>query len=211
MKASVTTAATAATPTAAAVTGAVGSVTAGVTVTTNNDKTGYALSSAGIQAIWDALTSALTTVGSIGKLLVDNINAAIGSASTHSAADVWAVATRVLTANTNLNDPTPAAIRTEMDSNSTQLAAIVEDTNITVPGLIAALNDPTTAAIVAAIMAEDLESGKTFKQAVLELWAMNIGDAAADDATNPTSITYDSPDGTVQVTHAHTSTTRTVS
>lgn len=72
------------------VVGSVASVTAGVTVTTNNDKTGYtastvtdktgyALSSAGVQAIWDALTSALTTVGSVGKLLVDNINATIGS------------------------------------------------------------------------------------------------------------------------------------
>lgn len=30
--------------------------------------------------------------------------------STHSAADVWAVGTRILTANTNLNDPTAAAI-----------------------------------------------------------------------------------------------------
>lgn len=50
-----------------------------VTVGTNNDKTGYALSAAGVQAIWDALTSALTTVGSIGKLLVDNINATISS------------------------------------------------------------------------------------------------------------------------------------
>ena len=59
----------AATP--ASVTGAVGSVTAGVTVTTNNDKTGYGLSSAAVQAIWDALTSALTTVGSIGKKLAD--------------------------------------------------------------------------------------------------------------------------------------------
>lgn len=45
----------------------------------NIGKTGYALSAAAIQAIWDALTSALTTVGSIGKLLVDNINAAISS------------------------------------------------------------------------------------------------------------------------------------
>lgn len=45
----------------------------------NIGKTGYALSSAGVQAIWDALTSALTTVGSIGKLLVDNINASISS------------------------------------------------------------------------------------------------------------------------------------
>ena len=31
------------------------------------------LSAAGVQAIWDALTSALTTVGSIGKLAVDNL------------------------------------------------------------------------------------------------------------------------------------------
>lgn len=73
-------------------------------------KTGYALSAAGIQAIWDALTSALTTASSIGKLLVDNVNATISSRSSHSAADVWAAATRVLTANTNLNDPTAAAI-----------------------------------------------------------------------------------------------------
>lgn len=83
MKTSITTAATAATPT--------------VTV---SDKTGFSLSSAGIQAIWDALTSALTTVGSVGKLLVDNINATIGSRSSHTAANV----------------------RTEMDSNSTKLA-----------------------------------------------------------------------------------------
>lgn len=116
MKTSVTTAATAATPTAAAVTGAVGSVTGAVGSVTGNvggnvtgsvgsvtgavgsvtspvtagtvsDKTGYALSSAGVQAIWDALTSALTTAGSIGKLLVDNINATIGSRSTYAGAD----------------------------------------------------------------------------------------------------------------------------
>jgi len=46
------------------------------------DKVGFALSSAGIQAIWDALTSALTTASSIGKLLVDNINATISSRAT---------------------------------------------------------------------------------------------------------------------------------
>lgn len=37
------------------------------------DKTGFSLSAAGVQAIWDALTSALTTVGSIGKRIVDNL------------------------------------------------------------------------------------------------------------------------------------------
>ena len=62
---------------------------ANVTTTgTVTDKAGYSLSSAGIQAIWDALTSALTTVGSIGKLIVDNLNATVSSRSIHSAADV---------------------------------------------------------------------------------------------------------------------------
>lgn len=41
--------------------------------------TGVVLSSAGVQAIWDALTSALTTASSIGKLIVDNLNATITS------------------------------------------------------------------------------------------------------------------------------------
>lgn len=53
-----------------------------VTVGTNDDKTGYGLSSAAIQAIWDALTSALSTASSIGKLLVDNLNATVSSRAT---------------------------------------------------------------------------------------------------------------------------------
>lgn len=65
----------------------------GVTVSTNNDKTGYALSAGGVQAIWDALTSALTTVGSIGKLLVDRIDAAISSRSTYAGGDTSGVTT----------------------------------------------------------------------------------------------------------------------
>ena len=100
MKASVTTAATAATPTAS-------------------------LSAAAIQAIWDKATSGLTVVGSIGKLLVDNINATISSRATLAAADVWAVGTRLLTAGTNIvlakgtgvtgfNDPSAAQNATEL-------------------------------------------------------------------------------------------------
>jgi len=61
------------------------------------DKTDFALSTAGTQAIWDKLTSALTTVGSVGKLLVDDIDATISSRSSHAAADIWSVATRALT------------------------------------------------------------------------------------------------------------------
>lgn len=44
---------------------------AGYTASTVTDKTGYSLSAAGVQAIWDALTTALTTVGSIGKRIAD--------------------------------------------------------------------------------------------------------------------------------------------
>lgn len=84
----------------ASVSGAVASVTAGVTVTTNNDKTGYGLSAAAVQAIWDALTAALTTAGSIGKLLVDNINATIGSRSTVTTAQVNAEVLDVLNVDT---------------------------------------------------------------------------------------------------------------
>jgi len=74
------------------VTGSVGSVASGgITAASiaasalngkgdwNIGKTGYALSSAGVQAIWDALTSAMTTVGSLGKLVVDNLNATVSS------------------------------------------------------------------------------------------------------------------------------------
>ena len=101
-------------------------------VGSNLDKTGYALSSAGLQAIWDALTSALVTVGSVGKLLVDNVNAAIASRSSHTAADVWAAGTRVLTAGTNialakgvgvtgLNDLDAAGIRSAVGLASANL------------------------------------------------------------------------------------------
>lgn len=77
-------------------------------------KTGYSLSAAGIQAIWDALTSALTTAGSIGKLLVDNINATISSR---------------LASASYTTPPTVTQVRQEMDSNSTQLAAIKAKTD----------------------------------------------------------------------------------
>jgi hypothetical protein len=55
-----------------------GIITTGVNVAT--------LSSTAIQSIWDALTSSLTTVGSIGKMLVDRINDTITSRHASGAA-----------------------------------------------------------------------------------------------------------------------------
>lgn len=93
------------------------SVTNGVTVTTNNDKTGYSLSAAGVQAVWDALTAALTTANSIGKLLVDNINATISSrlasASYTAPLDAAGVRAAVGLASANLDtqlDALPTAV-----------------------------------------------------------------------------------------------------
>lgn len=43
------------------VTGSVGSVVAGVTVTTNNDKTGYALSASGVDGVWDEVMEGSVT------------------------------------------------------------------------------------------------------------------------------------------------------
>lgn len=98
----------------------VATVTNSVTVGTNNDKTGYSLSAAAIQAIWDALTSALTTVGSIGKLLVDNINATISSRAPSSTALTNATWTDARAANLDNVDAavstraTPAQVNTEV-------------------------------------------------------------------------------------------------
>jgi hypothetical protein len=56
------------------VVGSTASVTAGVTVTTNNDKTGYALSAAGVDAIWDEAQSGHNTAGTFGDNLDDRIS-----------------------------------------------------------------------------------------------------------------------------------------
>lgn len=75
-------------------------VTTTANLTTNNDKTGYGLSAAAVQAIWDELTSLTTTVGSIGKRLADFITgdayARLGApAGASTSADIAAVFSRL--------------------------------------------------------------------------------------------------------------------
>ena len=96
------------------VVGSVASVTAGVTVTTNNDKTGYGLSAAAVQAVWDALTTALTTAGSIGKKLADWT---IGTAQTgDSFARLGAPAGASVSADIAAVKSDTGAIKTKTDS-----------------------------------------------------------------------------------------------
>lgn len=44
-----------------------------------NDKSGFSLSDAGVKAVWDFLATGATTAGSMGKRIVDNLNATISS------------------------------------------------------------------------------------------------------------------------------------
>lgn len=80
-------------------------VTNGVTVATNNDKTGYSIADAtsdGViaDAVWNAATATYGVAGSYGLLVETNLDAAISSRSSHAAADIWSVGTRTITGGT---------------------------------------------------------------------------------------------------------------
>lgn len=106
------------------------------------------------QAIWDVLTSALTTAGSIGKLLVDNINATISSrlaSASYTAPDNSTIST----INSKIGTPVfsvsadIAGVQADTDNIQTRLpAALVSgrmDSNVQ-----AMADDVITAAAIAA-------------------------------------------------------------
>lgn len=108
---------------------------------------------------------------------------------------------------TGYSDNTAPSSRLQLTGIDTKIDSILADTGT--DGVL--ISAAALQAIVDQWMAEDLESGKTAKQLLIDLWAVLVGNSLADDAVNPTSITYDSPDDTVQRTHAITDTTRTQS
>lgn len=105
------------------VVGSVASVTADVGITQGGaDKvwgtavrtlTGFSfavdISAAAVQAIWDALTVALTTAGSIGKLLVDRIDAAVSSRATPAQVNAEVVDALAVDTYAEPGQSTPAA------------------------------------------------------------------------------------------------------
>lgn len=152
-------------------------------------------------AVWDRLTSALTTVSSIGKLLVDNIDATISSRSSHAAADIWAVATRLLTAGTNIvlakgvgvtgfNDLSAAQVNAEAD---TALADVGVTTTVTgridvaVSTRLASAGytaPPSAATIAATVWAEVLDGTRTAIQLARGWTAALLGKANGLATTN---------------------------
>lgn len=176
------------------VVGSVASVTAGVTVTTNNDKTGYALSAAGVDAIWDEATAGHTTAGTTGKALID----------AGSAGDPWSTAvpgaygagTAGFILGTNLDVAsstlaTAAALTTVDDFLDTEVAAILAavDTEVAaikaktdnLPAAPAATGDIPTAAAVADAVWDEILAGHLGVGSTGE--ALNAAGAAGDPWT----------------------------
>lgn len=136
------------------VVGSVASVTAGVTVTTNNDKTGYALSAAGVDAVWDEATVGHVTAGTYGvavsDILVDtaeigtagagltNINLpnqtmdVVGNITGNLSGSVGSVTARV-TANTD-----------QVDGVATSAARLARSTQAIVLGTVGAASTTTS-------------------------------------------------------------------
>ena len=129
-----------------------------------NDKTGFALTGAYDAAktaaatgdamtlvasertavavsVWDRLTSALTAAGSIGKLIIDNLNATVASRSTYAGGDTPGTTTllsRIASALTitggkvDMNDKTGFALTSAYDSAKTASSQASVNTVMTV-------------------------------------------------------------------------------
>lgn len=89
------------------VTGSVNSVTSGVTVSTNNDKTGYRLSATGVDDVWDESQSGHTSAGTFGKYLDAQVSSVTAPSAATVASAVWEETsnhTTVSTMGKKLND-----------------------------------------------------------------------------------------------------------
>lgn len=101
-------------------------------------------------AIWNALTSGMSTVGSIGKKLADWVVGTIDTytGNTKQTGDSYSVVTHVTYGNSALHDDI-TNLQTYID---TEIAAILEDTGTTLPAQIAALNNLSAAQVNAEVV-----------------------------------------------------------
>ncbi len=197
------------------VTTLLGRIASAITITGGkvdvNDKTGFSLSAAGVQAIWDALTSALTTANSIGKRLVDNIDATISSrlaSGSYTAPDNSSIAAIKLKTDNLPPDPADAsdiAVATNAIFNrlgapagasmSADIAAVKSDSGAiklktdNLPAAPAAVSDiPTANANADALLdrANGVETGRTIRQGLRAILAACVGKASGLDTNTAT-------------------------
>lgn len=129
--------------------GSVASVTAGVTV---SDKTGFSLSSAGIQSVWEYSTRTLSSFGS----LVSDIATAVWSAGTRTLtgfgtliADIWTYATRRLSDATSITSDGNTISQTQLANLDAAITSRLATAGYTAPdntnigNIITAINHAT--------------------------------------------------------------------
>ena len=140
----------------------------GTTARSLTDKVGFALSSAGIQAIWDQLTSALIAVGSIGKKLADWVLGTDSKVILSSNADITSIL-----ADTN-----------ELQGliSSSKIAAQVKGMDADVITASALKTDAVTE-IIDAIKAMVIDGSITFQKAVKIRLAKDAGVVVVDGNT----------------------------
>lgn len=192
-------------PTAAAISTAVW----GETTRSLTDKIGFALSAAGVQAIWDALVSVLTTAGSVGKRLADNLDATVSgraSAADYTTAraaklDNLDATTSSRLASAGYTAPDNATIATRASQASVDTIAGYIDTEV---AAIKAKTDnlPASPAAVGSAMTLDLTQAVPTSNT-----AQTVGDALnaaraqgfGKWALTGTSLVLYAPDGTTIV------------
>ena len=109
------------------------------------------LSAAGVQAIWDALTSALTTAGSIGQWITSKLDVVVSTRSTYAGADTSGVTTLL----SRLGTPVGASISADIATRSTYAGA---DTS-GVTTLLSRVGTPVGASISADIATRSTYAG----------------------------------------------------
>lgn len=130
------------------------SLNAATPAVTVSDKTGFSLSAGGVQAIWDALTSALTTAGSIGKKLTDWV---IGTTQT---GDSYA----------RLGAPAGASVSADVAAVKANTASVVASIG---SGLTLTVSERNSTAAALLDLAAGIETGVTLRQGLrLQLAAM---------------------------------------
>ena len=186
------------------VVGAVGSVTGNI----GGNLTGSvgSLTATAVQNIWDDLTVNNTVVGSVGKLIVDNLNAPVGN---NTPTNVWSFATRLLTSGANIvlakgtgitgfNDISAQNVWDVATSGLTTVGSIGLKLNTNVDTTISSrmatftyTTPPTAAAVATQVWSEVLPGSYTATMAGFKL---NAAGSAADPWSTLLPSTY--PAGT---------------
>ena len=149
-------------------------------------------------ADWDDFVNTSDSLQALRDTLA--LEATVAALNDISAADVWAAATRVLTANTNLNDPTAAAISTAVWEELTATArtagtygqlfkdnvdAVLSAIEAKLPSaLVGGRMDSSVGAMAAAVITAAAHAASAVDAAALATDAVNeIRDAILSDST----------------------------